>query len=450
MARIYTTAGGRFLEEARVAFSAAVRHPGLPAVEIFPGRQFQPLLGFGIALTGASCHLLGRMEKSARRALLTDVFGPGGLGLSLARISVGASDYDCEAYTCDDTPDDWDLRDFSIEQDQKLTLPAVREANEINPGLFVFSSVWSPPAWMKTGGQLYGGWLREDCLEVYARYYVRFLEAWRAEGVEISALTPQNESETDQCGRMPACYLHPQHELRLVRDYLRPLLRKAGLPAKIWLLDHNYILWNRPRWQLGQPGVLEATDGVAFHYYEGTSDMAAKLLEEFPALELHWTEGGPNLGAGYEDDWCYWGRIFTEALEAGCRSVTGWNLLLDETGGPNLGPFSCAGLLTIDSQTGALTKSGQYRAFAHFGRFFQRGSVRMETRSHGGLYDHSGRDTSLYHTAFCNPDGTLAAMLTNPGARQDVELCIGGGAARMILPENSLTTIVLDKEEACL
>jgi glucosylceramidase len=247
---------------------------------------------------------------------------------------------------------------------------------------------------------------------------------------------------------MPASLLHPEFEMELVRDYLRPMIEQNGLDTKIWLLDHNYIHWNRAKWMLDDEGVKRTAAGVAFHYYEGCAEMLQRLREAHPDVEFHWTEGGPDLGESYQTDWCKWGQVFTEALTNGCRSVTGWNLALDEKGEPNIGPFSCAGLVTVDSQTNELSYSGQYRAFAHFGRYVRRGARAVGSQGcENGIYEHSGVNARLYHVAFENPGGQLVIVLTNPSKRQDVGLAAGDRYFRVSLPEDSVSTVVLDPED---
>ena len=294
------------------------------------------MLGFGIAVTEGSCEILRSLTPEKRRQLLASVFGNAGLNLNIARICAGASDYASHCYSYNDSPDDVEMKDFSISPDKVAVIPTLRQIQELCPDIFFFSSLWSPPGWMKTGGSMYGGWLREKYLEAFAGYYEAFLDAYEKEGIHISAFTSQNESETDQCGKSVACYLHPEYEQRIICDYLIPYLRRKKRNTQAWLLDHNFINWNRANWQLQDPKTKDAVSGVAFHYYEGVAGMAAQLHRAHPEVDIHWTEGGPNLGDNYSSEWCYWGRVFSEALANRCSSITGWNLALDENGNPNI------------------------------------------------------------------------------------------------------------------
>src|SRR5262252_6835747 len=120
------------------------------------------MIGFGGAFTDASCYLLRQMPPEAQHALLSDLYGPNGLRLSVGRTCIGASDYSTKFYTYDDTSEpDPELKQFNIEHDRAWIVPTLRAARELNPDLYLFSCVWSPPGWMKTGGSVLGGSMRE-------------------------------------------------------------------------------------------------------------------------------------------------------------------------------------------------------------------------------------------------------------------------------------------------
>jgi len=254
------------------------------------------------------------------------------------------------------------------------------------------------------------------------------------------------EAETDQASKMPASYLHPEFEIVLAKDYLCTMLQQNDLSTKIWILDHNFIYWNRVKWMLDDAEMKKATKGVAFHYYEGTAEMMSLLHEVHPEVELHWTEGGPDLGLNYQNDWCKWGQVFTEALNNWCKSITGWNLVLDENGKPSLGPFSCAGLVTMDSNTKELSYSGQYRAFAHFSKYIKRGARKIHSEGAvNSIYNHSRINACrLHHVAFENPSGELVIILTNSLEKQEIQLQLKDKCLRIALPAESITTVIIN------
>lgn len=341
-------------------------------VTVDPTQRFQTMLGFGCAYTDASCFLLNSMEPAARRKFLADTFSPTAMNLNVGRTSIGSSDYSRDLYNYNDTPDDLQMKHFSIAYDEAYILPMLREMRRLNPSLFLLSSPWSPPGWMKTYGSMLGGWMTHKYLAPYALYLSHFLDAYRAAGVPIDAITSQNELETDQSGHMPATYWTPEIESDFIRDHLGPLLKKQKDPVQIWLLDHNYNLWKRVRWQMQDPELRKYVSGVAWHGYVGTADMMSRLHEAEPQLPFYWTEGGPDYtDPHYADEWTRWGQVFTDAIGNWCRSIITWNLMLDPRGAPNIGPFSCRGLVTLKDD-GTLLYSGQYWALRHFSQHIQR------------------------------------------------------------------------------
>jgi len=323
-------------------------------------------IGKGVAITGSSCYNLSKLDSEERRKLLNNLYSKDGLDFNIGRLSIGASDYSAELYTYDDVCDDVSLEYFSIERDKEYIIPIIKEILVIKPDLTLFASPWSPPAWMKTGGSIGGGFMREKYLDCYADYFVKYLKAYSAEGIKISAVTVQNETETHQNGKMPACLWHPDTEAKFIQ-ILKAKFDENGIDTKIWCYDHNFSGADRVSWCLEEyPELKNACDGAAFHYYSGSIEQTEFLKEKYPDLELHFTEGGPRLYDNYSTDWCKWGLMIIKALKTGYSSFTGWNLMLDETGGPNIGPFFCGGLVTRNSLDNSLSYSGQYKAFRHF------------------------------------------------------------------------------------
>jgi glucosylceramidase len=148
---------------------------------------------------------------------------------------------------------------------------------------------------------------------------------------------------------------------------------------------------------------------------------------------MYWTEGGPDYtDPNYARDAAEWGKTFAQILRHCCRSITTWNLALDEQGHPNIGPFNCGGLMTIHSQTNAISYSGQFWALAHYSRFIRPGARR---------FDSQCTATDLYHASFANPDGRHVLVLSNPAAATTCELRIGNLAARVSLSKNSVATL---------
>ena len=412
---------------------------GAMSIHLDPGRRYQEVLGFGAALTDASCWLLAQLEAEQRRAILEDCFGPNGLRLSVARTTVGSSDYSLNAYSYDDSEQpDPNLTHFSIDHDLKYIVPVLRETRQVNPEMFYFSSPWSPPAWMKSSHTLLGGAMRNHYFPAYAEYMRRFLDGYAKNGVKIDAITVQNEVDTDQDGRMPQALWGQEYEMEFVKAHLGPALEKAQLGTKIWIIDHNYNLWGRAVDELSDPDVYKYVEGVAWHGYVGTPDAMTRVHDLFPQKNAYWTEGGPDYtDPAYATDWSKWSSTFAGILRNWARCIVSWNLVLDEKGKPNIGPFNCGGVVTVDSKTHAVTKSGQYKAFAQYSRAIQRGARVFASWNSGG-----GEFPGIDHVAAENPDGSKVLVLTNQGGEQRMQVVLADKTMAMTLPPDSVTTVV--------
>lgn len=403
-------------------------------IEVSPDKKYQEMLGFGAAFTDAACYTFNRLDSSARDVLFHDLFHPSEMGLNVCRTCIGSSDYATEMFSYDEGEPDPEMKSFSIAHDQPYVLPILREARKQNPDLFLFSSPWSPPGWMKAGGSMLGGSMRQHYFAPYALYFAKFLQAYAAEGVPIQAVTVQNEVDTDQDGRMPACAWPQEYEMGFVKGHLGPVLEKNNLPTKIWILDHNYNLWGRAVAELDDPAVRKYCNSVAFHGYVGTPDQMSKFHAAYPDASICWTEGGPDYTLpDYATDWANWGKTFAEAIRNWCQSITGWNLALDEKGRPNIGPFSCGGMVTIHSQTKEITRSGQYWAFAHFSRNVRRGAKRIDSVSTLKAVDH---------VAFENPNGEKVLVISNSGDGKTIAVQQGNKKADISLPKDSIASLV--------
>ena len=437
---IYTTDNYGFMRE-REAFPSAERLGGVLTLTVDEAATNAGFKGFGVALTGSSCYVLSRMSDEARADLLEKIYGKDGIGLSVARLTIGSSDYSPEVYCYED-----ENGNFTIEKDRAYVLTVVREVASKYRDVRFFASPWSPPGRMKTGGSMFGGFMREKFVPEYVDYMLNYIDAYAREGVKISAITVQNEVETDQSGKSAACYWHPETEAKFAVDFAQKQSARAE-KVKIMILDHNYSLYNRVIWQYENcPGLLEVAPSVAFHYYSGGVDMVEKVTSRFPEVEWHFTEGGPRLHGTYDNDWCKWGKVMSESLNRGAKSFTGWNLALDEAGSPNVGPFACGGLVTVNSTDGAISYSGQYRAFDHFSRFIKRGASILKSAIEGedyGTYSFPATRTAPETCVAKNADGSVVFEIVNPDSeKRQVQFFFRGSWWYVECLANSINTVV--------
>jgi glucosylceramidase len=402
-------------------------------ITLHPETRLQEILGFGAAFTDAACYMFKQLSPDQRQALFHDLFHPSGMAFNMGRTCIGSSDYATKAYSFADAGPDPELKNFSIDHDKQYILPMLREARKVNPDLFLFSSPWSPPGWMKANNSMLGGAMQRKYMGAYANYFVKFLKGYEAEGVPVQAVTVQNEVDTEQDGRMPACAWPQEYEADFVRQNLGPTFESSGIKTQIWIIDHNYNLWGRALGELETPDVQKYAKAVGWHGYVGQVEWINRVRDKYPSVDMHWTEGGPDYkDPKYATDWCQWSATFTGILRNWCRSITAWNYALDEVGRPNIGPFSCGGLVTINSGSKAVSYSGQYHAFAHFSRLIKRGARRFDSQS---------QQSDVHHVGCVNPDGQHVLIVTNSGAAKQVTISLGSNTAELALESDSIATL---------
>jgi glucosylceramidase len=409
---LYVTTGAEHMWVRQdVAETAASDDGTLAAVPvgIDPNRRYQPIDGFGASFTDASAYLINqKLSPQDRDGLMTSLFDPeDGIGLSFVRNPMGASDFARFVYSYDDMPageDDYGLERFSISHDRDDILPLTKRALALNPDLKLVASPWSPPGWMKTGGEMIGGSLKPECYGVYGDYFIRFLEEYRKEGVEFYAVTPQNEP-LYLPGHYPGCSMPASAQAAFIRQSLGPKLRESFPGVRLLCYDHNWDRPDYPEYVLEHSGGY--VDGVAWHVYGGSPGAQTAVLEKFPASEVHFTEAsGGEWVPPFEQ--AFFGTVRTgiEALNNHSRSMVLWNMALDEENGPvvpGFGRSTCRGVVTVDQRTGELTYNLDYYALAHFSKFIRPGAVRVASESKG----------SVYTTACLNTDGTLTVVALN-------------------------------------
>ena len=406
------------------------------AIVILPEHEQQEILGFGAAFTDSACYLISKLTNVTRSQLFRKLFAPEEMNLNVCRICMGSSDCSTSVFSYDDGSVDPDLERFSIAHDETYILPILRDARALNPDLFLFASPWSPPGWMKSNGSMLGGCMRHTYMASYANYFLKFLRSYAAAGVPVQAVTIQNEVDTDQDGTMPACAWPQDYEADFVTMHLGPLLQRAGVSTKIWIVDHNYNLWGRAIGELETPDVRKYTNAIAWHGYEGKPEWIRRVQDAFPDAEMYWTEGGPDYKApDYQTDWAKWGETFSSILRNCCRSLTVWTLLSNERGQPYIGKggSGVGGAILLDSNTQQFTYSGMFWALAHFSRFVRRGAIRIESRS---------PSEEVLHCAFQNPDESIVVVLTNSGPERSREVRLNDRTAEVRLPADSICTLL--------
>lgn len=422
----------------------------VPSIDLDNAKESHEFTGLGVSFAEASCKLLCELSPERRRELLEMVFSKKGAGISMGRIHVGCSDYSAHIYTYDDVMDDMELKHFSIDPDRKYVIPVIKEAQEVCPELYFYGSVWTPPAWMKLGRELCGGWIDIQKLPVFCDYYVKFLQAYAKEGIEVKAISAQNEPYSDQNGESPECKWGPNEEMIFAGKLMPQRLKAAGLKTEIWLHDSEPDEWRQVLWELDDADVLKNTAGIAFHSYGGNPlQFLPKIRARHPKMKMYHTEQGPHLDRSRTLTW--WGAKVTSFINAGCSAFTSWCLALDEQGLPNVSRgFNCAGFIEIHSETGAFTPSAQWDYFRHIGPHVERGAKVLET-GYAAEIPHPGAvpASDRHVIAFRNPDGSYVIVATNANGgynrKMQLQIKLNGSYALFQLPPKSVSTIIVKK-----
>ena len=392
------------------------RQPDLPfapdpgsanlTIDVKADQSFQQVDGFGASLTESSAWLMATsLTEGERATLMTQFFHPiAGIGLNVLRQPIGASDFALSHYSYDDMPAgqrDPGLQQFSIARDRTYVIPAVKQALQLNPGVRVMASPWSAPGWMKTLGSMIRGQLKRENFAPYAAYFVKFLQAYAAEGIPIETVTVQNEPHFT-AEDYPGMYMTSADQTTFVRDYLAPALAQAHLTTAILAFDQN---WNEPNYPLevfSDAGARAAIAGSAFHCYAGNPSAMTQVHAAYPEKSLHVTECSmflertPTFAASL-----IWTarNLLIGSLRNWAETVVTWNLALDAQHGPHVGGCrDCTGLATIDRGTGEVAFNGEFYALGHVSKFVQRGAHRIESTT----FATQGVDD----VAFRNPDGS--------------------------------------------
>jgi glucosylceramidase len=412
-----------------------------PTILVDPSKPFQTIEGIGGALTDAAAETFDSLPPERRKEILTAYFDPEkGIGYSLCRTHIHSCDFSSASYTYDETPGDVKLAGFSIAHDLAHRVPFIKAAIAAAGGaLKLFASPWSPPAWMKTNGEmLHGGQLEPQYREAWARYFVRFVEEYEKQGIPIWGLTVQNEPMARQTWE--SCLYTAAEERDFVRDHLGPALEGAGLSRiKLMIWDHNRgLVYQRAKVVYDDPVAARYVWGTAFHWYTGDHFDNVRITHDaYPDKALLFSEGTPaEFEATRLDDWSLgetYARSMIHDFQSWATGWTDWNVLLDERGGPNhVGNF-CMAPIHGDTRTGELRYTSSYWYLGHFSKFVRPGARRIACTSN---------DDRLLATAFRNADGRLAVVILNQTTEAvPFDLWLDGRAARAASPAHSIVTL---------
>ena len=440
-------------------------------IDVNTTEERQELTGIGGSFTEATSSLLAKMSKEKRQEVIDAYFGPDGARYSLTRTHIGSCDFSSGNYCYDDVKGDTLLKHFSVDVDEATLLPLIKDAQAASKdGFRIVASPWSAPWWMKDNGEYVGGHLLPEYQQVYANYLVKYLEAYKAKGVEIWGMTPINEPYGNG-NNWESMYWDAKSESAFVRDYMGPAFEKAGFGA-VQILGYDQNRIGIPDWvdaMYADEATARYFGGLAVHWYESTFEWFPKELnyahEKASGKHLIETEGCVDAEVPHwKDDAWYWKceatdwgwdwapdnqkdlhpkyvPVFRYARDLiGCLNnwVDGWidwNMVLDRKGGPNWANNWCLAPVIVDPESDEVYYTPMYYAMMHFSRFLRPGAKVLGVKC---------ESKEVMATAVRNPDGKVAVVVLNQGkAPVGIDLAIDGKHYSLSIAKEAIQSIVV-------
>ncbi len=418
-----------------------------PCIFVDPSKTFQTFVGIGGALTDAVAETFYKLPKDKQQEILQNYFDADkGIGYTLARTNIHSCDFSSGSYTYV-AENDTALKTFSVKHDEEFRIPFIKAAiAETHDHLTIFATPWSPPDWMKTNhSMLHSGKLLPSCYQSWAKYYIKFIQAYKKEGINIWGLSVQNEPMANQVWE--SCYFSGEDERDFIKNYLGPTLAKAGMQnKKLIAWDHNRdLIYQRASTVLNDPAAAKYVWGIGFHWYEDWTgggkifENVKRVSEAFPNTHLIFTEGCTERFNIDSINLWKWGETYGRSMINDFNNNTvgwcDWNILLDEKGGPNHVGNYCFAPVHADTKTGKLYYLSSFYYIGHFSKFIRPGAKRIISSSSRG---------QILTTAFKNVDGKIAVVVMNQSNETiPYYLWIEGKAAKTVSLPHSIETLVI-------
>lgn len=417
----------------------------IPRITIDSEHPRQTIIGFGGAFTESACHNLAQLSPAKQAEAFRAYYHPSeGLNYSLGRTHMNSCDFSLSSYACANVPGDRNLDSFTLERESKEIIPAIQRAIAVrqewtgnNAGIKLLVSPWSPPAWMKSNQKMTnGGSLLPEFADVWARYYVRFIQELAKVGIPVWGVSVQNEPQATQT--WDSCRYTPAEEAAFVGDHLGPSLAAAGLGnLKILVCDHNRdIIHAHAMAAMINAKAAKYVTGVGIHWYhQDKFEELSRIRMDYPQLGLYFTEGciegGVKLG-----QWDR-GEIYAHNMigdfNNGLEAWLDWNLALDLQGGPNHVGNYCDAPLVVDAANDRLHYQSSYWYIGHFSRFVLPGAKALPT--------NWPLNCPMETTAFINPNGQVVVVAMNKGNQSEhLQLELKGQVWELELAAHSIET----------
>lgn len=427
----------QLLSKQNIALNFSETTNANPTIEVDQSTTFQEIDGFGYTLTGGSASLINALPATDKDKLLRELFAVAddAISVNYIRISIGGSDLSAYPFTYNDLADgetDESLSKFTIAKEQTDLIPILKKIVAINPKIKILGSPWTAPTWMKSNKSFIGGSLKTEYYQTYAKYLVKYIQAMKAEGIVIDAITPQNEPLHP--GNNPSMYMSAEDQASFIKTALGPIFKSNGIATKIIIYDHNADKPEYPISVLNDAEAKKYIDGSAFHLYAGPISALTQVHNAHPDKNVYFTEqwvGGPsNFG---EDLKWHVSTLIIGATRNWSRNVLEWNLAADPNYNPHTdkgGCTSCLGAITIAP---AITRNVAYYVIAHASKFVPTGSIRIA----------SNITSNLQNVAFRTPEGKKVLIVcNNNGSETNFNIKYDGKTVSTKLEKGAVATYV--------
>ena len=422
---------------------------GGQTITVNENTTYQQFEGGGASFTDTAAWLMnssGALTPAARDDAMRKLFDPvNGIGLSFIRNPMASSDLARFSYSFDDMPagqTDPNLTRFSIAHDMEAVLPLTKQAKQLNPAIKVMASPWSAPPWMKDNASFNLGWLQAQYYQAYAQYFVKYIQAYAAQGVPVNYVSVQNEPTC--CSSYPSMNWNSNGLATFTKNNLLPSLHAAGLSTKVLALDWNWDVYNSYAAETMNDATIRNDPnfgGMAWHGYGGNVAQQTTVHNQYPTVNAYSTEhsGGTWVSNQQDEDMAN----IVDYTRNWSKSFVKWSLAVDQNMGPhNGGCGTCTGFITVhngDARHGLVDYTVEYYTMGHLTKFVKPGAFRID----------SNDNSAVRNVAWKNPDGSKALIANNTsGATQNVRVNWGNQSFTYNLPAKTSATFTWNGPQA--
>jgi glucosylceramidase len=444
-------------------------------ININPEETFQTITGIGGSFTESSAYLLNQLSEENKSKIMQAYFGDDGARYSLTRTHINSCDFSLNNYSYAPTPEDMELKDFTIKEDQDDIIPMIKDAMSISTdGFKIISSPWTAPPWMKDNNKWVGGKLLPKYNDTWALFFSKYLDAYKKEGIDIWGITVENEP-LGNGNNWESMHFTAEESTAFVQNHLGPKLEADG-HQDVVILGYDQNRDHLKEWvdaMYKDEASSKYMDGTAIHWYASTYEVFPEVLQyahnKAPNKYLIETEGCVDSEVPHwQDDAWYWSKEATDwgwqwasaedkylhpkyvPVYRYARDIIGclnnwvdgwvdWNMVLDRQGGPNWFKNWCLAPVIVDPEADEVYMTPLYYAMTHFSKFIRPGSKRI------GISIDS---KDLLGTAAQNPDGSIAIAILNQNENPiSMQIKMGNYIENVTISAQAIQTINISKPD---